>query len=94
MTQAGHHDLRHSTIKHVLCTGISRPPECRSLPSPVQTRQAISAEMVSVTHLTPLLAKPAIVIAADDETGEVSAFKLRARHGEIPEAYEEKVRAH
>lgn len=41
-----------------------------------------SAEGVAVIHVT-----------ADDETGEVSTLAVLARHGEIPEAFEEEIRA-
>jgi hypothetical protein len=32
-------------------------------------------------------------VVADDETGEVSALEVLARHGAIPEEFEEQVRA-
>ena len=41
-----------------------------------------TAEGLAVIHVT-----------ADDETGEVSALEVLARHGEIPEAFEEEIRA-
>ena len=41
-----------------------------------------SAEGVAVIHVT-----------ADDETGELSAIKVLARHGAIPEQFEEEIRA-
>lgn len=34
-----------------------------------------------------------IHVSADDETGEVSTLKVLARHGEIPEEFEEQIRA-
>jgi hypothetical protein len=40
-----------------------------------------TAEGLAVIHVT-----------ADDETGEVSALAVLARHGEIPEAFEEEIR--
>ncbi|SEM68331.1 hypothetical protein SAMN04515666_1192 [Bosea lupini] len=41
-----------------------------------------TAEGVAVIHVT-----------ADDETGEVSALDVLARHGAIPEEFEEQIRA-
>lgn len=41
-----------------------------------------SAEGVAVIHVT-----------ADDETGEVSELAVLARHGAIPEEFEEQIRA-
>jgi hypothetical protein len=41
-----------------------------------------TAEGVAVIHVT-----------ADDETGEVSALTVLARHGMIPEEFEEQIRA-
>jgi hypothetical protein len=41
-----------------------------------------TAEGVAVVHVT-----------ADDETGEVSAIEVLARHGAIPEEFEEQIRA-
>lgn len=41
-----------------------------------------SAEGVAVIHVT-----------ADDETGEVSELAVLARHGTIPEEFEEQIRA-
>jgi hypothetical protein len=41
-----------------------------------------TAEGVAVIHVT-----------ADDETGEVSALEVLARHGAIPEEFEEQIRA-
>lgn len=41
-----------------------------------------SAEGVAVIHVT-----------ADDETGEVSELEVLARHGAIPEEFEEQIRA-
>ena len=34
-----------------------------------------------------------IHVTADDETGEVSALDVLARHGAIPEEFEEQIRA-
>jgi uncharacterized protein YutE (UPF0331/DUF86 family) len=34
-----------------------------------------------------------IHVSADDETGEVSALDVLARHGLIPEEFEEQIRA-
>ena len=42
-----------------------------------------TAEGVAVIHVT----------ADDDETGEVSALDVLARHGAIPEEFEEQIRA-
>jgi hypothetical protein len=41
-----------------------------------------TAEGVAVIHVT-----------ADDETGEPSAIEVLARHGQIPEQFEEEIRA-
>jgi hypothetical protein len=41
-----------------------------------------TAEGVAVVH-----------VVADDETGEVSAINVLARHGAIPEEFEEQIRA-
>jgi hypothetical protein len=41
-----------------------------------------TAEGVAVIHVT-----------ADDETGEISALEVLARHGVIPEEFEEQIRA-
>ncbi|AOO82885.1 hypothetical protein [Bosea vaviloviae] len=41
-----------------------------------------TAEGVAVVH-----------VVADDETGEVSAIDVLARHGAIPEEFEEQIRA-
>ncbi|PTM39464.1 hypothetical protein [Bosea sp. 124] len=45
-------------------------------------RMGLTAEGLAVIHVT-----------ADDETGEVSAFDVLARHGLIPEEFEEQIRA-
>lgn len=45
-------------------------------------RLARTAEGLAVIHVT-----------ADDETGEVSQLAVLARHGEIPEAFEEEIRS-
>jgi len=45
-------------------------------------RMARTAEGLAVMH-----------VVADDETGEVSAVAVLARHGEIPEEFEEQIRA-
>lgn len=45
-------------------------------------RMARMAEGLAVMH-----------VVADDETGEVSAVAVLARHGEIPEEFEEQIRA-
>jgi hypothetical protein len=45
-------------------------------------RMARTAEGLAVMH-----------VVADDETGEVSAIAVLARHGEIPEEFEEQIRA-
>ncbi|POR55119.1 hypothetical protein SAMN05216304_101626 [Bosea sp. OK403] len=45
-------------------------------------RMARTAEGLAVIHVT-----------ADDETGEVSALSVLARHGAIPEEFEEQIRA-
>lgn len=45
-------------------------------------RIATRAEGVAVIH-----------VVADDETGEVSSIDVLARHGSIPEAFEEEIRA-
>lgn len=45
-------------------------------------RLSRSAEGVAVIHVT-----------ADDETGEVSDLEVLARHGAIPEEFEEQIRA-
>ena len=45
-------------------------------------RLARTAEGVAVIHVT-----------ADDETGELSAIEVLARHGAIPEQFEEEIRA-
>ncbi|WNJ93506.1 hypothetical protein [Bosea sp. 685] len=45
-------------------------------------RMARTAEGLAVIHVT-----------ADDETGEVSALAVLARHGAIPEEFEEQIRA-
>jgi uncharacterized protein YqkB len=45
-------------------------------------RLARTAEGVAVIH-----------VVADDETGEVSSIEVLARHGAIPEAFEEEIRA-
>ncbi|CAN7720756.1 hypothetical protein LJR009_002302 [Bosea sp. LjRoot9] len=45
-------------------------------------RMARTAEGIAVIHVT-----------ADDETGEVSALEVLARHGAIPEEFEEQIRA-
>ncbi|MNL79360.1 hypothetical protein D3C87_2059480 [compost metagenome] len=41
-----------------------------------------SAEGVAVVH-----------VVADDETGEVASIAVLARHGAIPEEFEEQIRA-
>ena len=41
-----------------------------------------TAEGVAVIHVT-----------ADDETGEIAALEVLARHGTIPEEFEEQIRA-
>ena len=45
-------------------------------------RPGRTAQGVAVIHVT-----------ADDETGEVSALDVLARHGAIPEEFEEQIRA-
>jgi hypothetical protein len=45
-------------------------------------RLARTAEGVAVIH-----------VLADDETGELSAINVLARHGAIPEQFEEEIRA-
>lgn len=45
-------------------------------------RMARSAEGIAVMH-----------VVADDETGEPSAVAVLARHGAIPEEFEEQIRA-
>ncbi len=45
-------------------------------------RMARTAEARAVIHVT-----------ADDETGEVSALSVLARHGAIPDEFEEHIRA-
>lgn len=45
-------------------------------------RLARTAEGVAVVH-----------VIADDETGEVASLAVLARHGEIPEEFEEQIRA-
>ncbi|KUL94356.1 hypothetical protein DK26_15220 [Bosea sp. WAO] len=45
-------------------------------------RLARTAEGVAVVH-----------VVADDETGEVASLAVLARHGEIPEEFEEQIRA-
>jgi hypothetical protein len=45
-------------------------------------RMARTAEGLAVIHVT-----------ADDETGEVSSLSVLARHGLIPEEFEEQIRA-
>ncbi|HEV7339820.1 MAG TPA: hypothetical protein VGO06_27885 [Bosea sp. (in: a-proteobacteria)] len=45
-------------------------------------RLARTAEGVAVVH-----------VVADDETGEVASIDVLARHGKIPEEFEEQIRA-
>ncbi len=45
-------------------------------------RMGRTAEGVAVVH-----------VVADDETGEVASIEVLARHGEIPEEFEEQIRA-
>lgn len=45
-------------------------------------RLARTAEGVAVVH-----------VADDDETGEVASLAVLARHGEIPDEFEEQIRA-
>ncbi len=45
-------------------------------------RLARTAEGVAVVH-----------VVADDETGEVASIDVLARHGEIPDEFEEQIRA-
>lgn len=45
-------------------------------------RLARTAEGVAVVH-----------VVADDETGEVASIEVLARHGEIPDEFDEQIRA-
>jgi hypothetical protein len=70
------------TKRNKLAKGQATPARTRHHALNDAQRIATRAEGVAVLH-----------VVADDETGEVCSIDVLARHGNIPDAFEEEIRA-